>query len=60
MLRYEPLLDSFHFLSTTGFDSLCLYVKTESILDFTTNRLLTRTILGIIFFPRKKKTNYQA
>ncbi len=55
MLRYEPMLDSFHFLKTTGFDSLCIYVKIESILDFTTNMLLTRTILGVIFFPRKKK-----
>jgi hypothetical protein len=55
MLGYEPMLGRFHFLRTIGFDFLCIYVKIELILDFTTNKLLTRTILGIIFFPRKRK-----
>jgi len=55
MLGYEPMLDNFHFLRIISYDSFHLYVKTDSILDFTKNRLLTRIILGIKSFPRKKK-----
>jgi len=32
ILGYEPMLDSFHVLKTTGFDSLCLYVKSSQFL----------------------------
>ncbi len=55
MLGYEPMLDNFHFLRIISSDSFHLYVKTDSIIDFTKNRLLTRIILGIKSFPRKRK-----